>query len=96
MLDILEFTYGRYSGGMTAPIGSYLNPRTLCLFQTTSDAALPSDGTFCRVDPSGTQTFANIATALNTLLGTNYTASSFHACTGGDAAPSAGTGSDDA
>lgn len=96
MLDILEFTYGRYNSGMTAPIGSYLNPRTLCIFQATSDAALPSDGTFCRVDPSGTQTFANIATTLNTLLGTSYTAASFHACAGGDATPSAGTGSDDA
>lgn len=58
MLDILEFTYGRYNGGAVAPIGSYLNPRTFCIFQTTSDATLPQDGTFCRVDPSGTQTFA--------------------------------------
>lgn len=96
MLDILEFTYGRYNGGSTAPIGSYLNPRTLCIFQTTSDAVLPLDGTFCRVDPSGTQTFVNIATALNSLLGTNYTAASFHACSGGDAASSPGTGSNDA
>lgn len=96
MLDILEFTYGRYNGGSTVPIGSYLNPRTLCIFQTTSDAALPLDGTFCRVDPSGTQTFTNIATALNTLLGTNYTAASFHTCSGGDAVSSPGTGSNDA
>ena len=96
MLDILEFTYGRYNGGTTAPIGSYLNPRTLCIFQATSDAVLPLDGTFCRVDSAGTQTFANIATTLNTLLGTSYTSASFHACAGGDAAPSSGTGSDDA
>jgi len=77
MLDILEFTYGRYNGGSVAPIGSYLNPRTLCIFQATSDATLPQDGTFCRVDPSGTQTFANIATTLNALLGTSYTAGAF-------------------
>lgn len=96
MLDILEFNYGRYNGGQTVPAGSYLNPRTLCIFQTTSDASLPQDGTFCRVDPSGSQTFANIATTLNTLLGTSYTSGSFHACAGGDAAQSAGTGADDA
>lgn len=96
MLDILEFTYGRYNGGSIAPIGSYLCPRTFCIFQTTTDATLPLDGTFCRIDPSGTQTFANIATTLNTLLGTTFTSGSFHACTGGDAVPSAGTGSDDA
>lgn len=96
MLDILEFTYGRYNGGSVVPVGSYLNPRTFCVFQTTSDASLPLDGTFCRVDSSGTQTFANIATALNNLLGTSLSAASFHACAGADAAPSAGTGSDDA
>lgn len=96
MLDILEFTYGRYNGGSVAPIGSYLNPRTFCIFQTTTDATLPLDGTFCRVDPSGTQTFANIATSLNTVLGTGFTSGSFHACSGGDATPSAGTGSNDA
>ncbi|MDQ2717435.1 MAG: hypothetical protein M3Z08_21275 [Chloroflexota bacterium] len=96
MLDILEFTYGRYNGGTVAPVGSYLNPRTLCIFQTASDAALPLDGTFCRVDASGTQTFATIATNLNALLGTGYTAASFHACAGGDNIVSPGSGADDA
>ena len=96
MLDILELTYGRYNGGQTTPIGSYLNPRTLAIVQQTSDGALPQDGTFCRVDPSGTQTFANIATNLNALLGTSYTAASFHAGTGSDKTPTPGTGSDDA
>ncbi len=96
MLDILEFTYGRYNGGQTAPIGSYLNPRTFCLFQQTSDGVLPQDGTFVRVDPSGSQTFANIATSLNALLNTTYTAASFHACAGGDNAPAPGIMSDDA
>jgi hypothetical protein len=96
MLDLLELTYGRYNGGQTVPAGSYLNPRTLCIFQSASDAALPQDGTFCRVDPSGTQTFANIATALNTLLGTSYTSGSFHTCAGGDAVSNPGTMSDDA
>ncbi len=96
MLDILELTYGRYNGGQTAPIGSYLNPRTLAIVQLTSDGTLPQDGTFCRVDPSGTQTFANIATSLNTLLGTSYTSASFHAQGAGDVIATPGTASNDA
>jgi hypothetical protein len=84
MLDILELNYGRYNGGDTAPIGSYLNPRTMAIRQLTSDGVLPQDGTWCRVDSSGTQTFANIATTLNTLLNTNWTSSSFHAHTSAD------------
>ena len=96
MLDLLELTYGRFNGGQTAPTGSYLNPRTLAIVQLTVDGALPQDGTFCRVDPSGTQTFANIATTLNTLLGTTYTAASFHTQGGGDVIANPGVGSNDA
>ena len=96
MLDILEFVYGRYNSGQTAPIGSYLNPRTMAIYQLVADGALPPDGTWCRVDPSGTQTFANIATALNTLLGTNYTSGSFHTATNNDNISNPGTGSNDA
>ena len=96
MLDVLELNFGRFNGGQTVPAGSYLNPRTLCVFQTTSDATLPQDGTFCRVDASGSQSFANIATTLNALLGTSYTSGSFHACAGGDAVTSPGMMSDDA
>lgn len=96
MLDQLEFLYGRYNGGTTVAAGTYLNPRTLCLFQTTIDAALPLDGTFCRVDPSGSQTFTNVASNLNAALGSAYTAASFHSCAGGDGAVSPGAGSDDA
>ncbi len=96
MLDMLELTYGRYNGGQTAPIGSYLNPRTLAIVQLSSDGTLPLDGTFCRVDPSATQTFANIATNLNTLLGTSFTAASFHAQGGGDIVSNPGSASNDA
>ena len=96
MLDILEFNYGRYNGGQTAPIGSYLNPRTLAIFQQTSDGTLPLDGTWCRVDASGTQTFANIATTLNTLLNTSYTSGSFHAQGSSDLISNPGTMSNDA
>ena len=95
MLDMLELTYGRYNGGQTAPIGSYLNPRTFCIFQQSTDGMLPQDGTFVRVDPSSSQTFANIATSLNTLLNTSYNAASFHACAGSDTVPAPGTMSND-
>jgi hypothetical protein len=96
MLDLLELNYGRYNGGQTAPIGSYLNPRTMAIFQQTSDGPLPQDGTWCRVDASGTQTFANIATTLNTLLNTSYTTASFHAQTSADLINNPGTASNDA
>lgn len=96
MLDLAEFTWGRYNSGQIAPAGSYLNLRTLCVFQQTSDGNVPNDGTFFRVDPSGTQTFANIATTVNTVLGTSYTAASFHACTSGDNVTTPGQASDDA
>lgn len=96
MLDVLELTYGRFNGGQVVPIGSYLNPRTLCIIQLTTDGTLPADGTFVRVDPSATQTYANIASALNTLLGTSYSAGSFHTCAGGDAISNPGQASDDA
>ena len=96
MLDQLELAFGRYNSGQTAPIGSYLNPRTLAIFQQSSDGALPLDGTWVRVDPSGTQTFANIATAVNSVLGTNYSASSLHAQGSGDVLNYPGQASDDA
>ncbi len=96
MLDVLELAYGRFNGSQVAPIGSYLNPRTLCIIQLTTDGTLPGDGTFVRVDPSGTQTYANIASTLNTLLGTTYSAGSFHNCAGGDAVSNPGQASDDA
>ena len=96
MMDMLELNFGRYNGGQVAPIGSYLNPRTMCIFQQTADGALPADGTFVRVDASGSQTFANIATTLNNVLGASYTAGSFHAQSGADLSPSPGQASNDA
>ena len=101
MLNLLELTYSRYNGGQTAPAGSYLNPRTMAIYQLNGvDGTLPQDGTWCRVDPSGAQTFANIATTLNTLLNTTYTSGSFHAHTNADLLTASngtpGSGSDDA
>lgn len=96
MLDILELNFGRYNGGQTAPIGSFLNPRTLAIFQQTADGTLPLDGTWCRVDASGTQTFANIATTLNSALNTAYTSGSFHTQGSPDLLANPGQASDDA
>lgn len=96
MIDLAELTWGRVNGGAVAPIGSYINFRTLCVFQQVADGAVPADGTFCRVAPLGTETFASLATTVNTTLGTAYTAASFHACAGGDNAYSPGQASNDA
>jgi hypothetical protein len=96
MLDILELNFGRYNGGQIAPAGSFLNARTNSIFQQTSDGVLPQAGTWVRVDPSGTQTFVNIATTLNNLLNTSYTSGSFHAEGSPDLLANPGTASDDA
>jgi hypothetical protein len=56
----------------------------------------PMAPSFVRVDASGSQTFANIATTLNNVLGTSYTAGSFHACAGGDNVSNPGQMSNDA
>jgi hypothetical protein len=96
MLDLLELTYGRYNGGAMAPIGSYFCARTNAIFQQVADGVLPQAGTWVRVDASGTQTFANIATTLNTLLNTSYTAGSFHAEGSPDLIGNPGTASNDA
>lgn len=96
MLDLAELTWGRYNSGQVAPIGSYLNLRTFEIVQQTVDGNMPLDGTFYRVDPSGTQTFANIATTVNGVLGTAYTSASFHAAGSSDHATSSGAASDDA
>ncbi|MBV9688134.1 MAG: hypothetical protein JO202_00315 [Ktedonobacteraceae bacterium] len=96
MLDLAELTWGRYNGGQTAPVGSYWNLRTNAIFQQTSDGALPQDGTFVRVDASGSQTFANIATTINGVLNTSYTSGSFHAQGSPDVIATPGSASNDA
>ncbi|GCE21612.1 hypothetical protein [Dictyobacter kobayashii] len=96
MLDQLEFAFGRYNGGQTAPIGSYLNPRTLAIQQLSADGALPQDGTWVRVDPSASQTLAVIASNVNAVLGTSYSAASFHTQGAGDLIGNPGQGGNDA
>ncbi len=96
MMDLAELTWGRYNSNQVAPIGSYLNLRTLDIVQQVADGALPADGTYFRVGPLGTETFATIATTVNGVLGTAYTSASFHARTSTDAEQVAGSASDDA
>ena len=96
MLNQLELAFGRYNGGQIAPIGSYLNPRTLAIQQLTSDGTLAQDGTWVRVDASGSQTFANIATSINAVLGSSYTAASFHTQSAGDLLAYPGQSANDA
>ncbi len=96
MLDLAEFTWGRYNGGSTAPIGTYVNLRTLEYFQQVADGALPADGTFYRTNPLGNESAATIATTLNTTLGTAYVAASLHVAGSPDHATSQGQASNDA
>jgi len=95
----LEFNgLGRYVGGQNAPIGTFLNPRTLAYFQQASDGALPADGNvWIMVTTSGTSTTTQIATAVNGFVGgAAYTSASFHSRTSADNAQAPGTGADDA
>jgi len=96
MMDLAELTWGRYNSNQVAPIGSYVNLRTLCIFQQTADGNVPADGTFHRVAPLGTESNGAIATIINNVLGTAYVGGSFHTCAGGDNVTSAGQASDDA
>ena len=96
MLDQLEFAFGRYNGGQTAPIGSYLNPRTLAIQQLSADGVLSQDGTWVRVDASASQTLAVIASSVNAVLGSSYSAASFHMQSAGDLIGNPGQASNDA
>ncbi|MBO0781781.1 MAG: hypothetical protein J2P37_23425 [Ktedonobacteraceae bacterium] len=96
MLDFLELQFGRYNGGQNAPIGTYVNMRTMAYYQQASDGTLPNDGTWLPISTSPTFTATQIANALNNVLGTNYNAGNFHARTGADASPSPGQMSNDA
>src|SRR5438874_543425 len=96
MMNQAELLWGRYNSNAVAPIGSYMCFRTLAIFQQASDGTLPAAGTWCRVDASGTQTFANIATTINTALGSTYTAASFHSYTAADNVTSPGQMTNDA
>lgn len=70
----------RYNGGQNAPIGSFWNPRTNCIYQQLTDGNLPACGTFIQVTTVGNSSLTNCATAINGLVsGLNYSATSLHA-----------------
>jgi hypothetical protein len=97
MLDALELAFSRFNGNSVAPIGTYFNARTFAYFQQASDGTLPQAGTWMFVSTSATMTAAQLATAINGVLGSSYTASNFHSYSAGsDAIPYPGQMSDDA
>lgn len=96
MIDLAELVWGRYNGGQNAPIGTYINLRTMAYFQQASDGILPADGTWHPLSTNATLTTTQIASAVNAVLGTTFIASNFHARTSGDASPSPGQMSNDA
>lgn len=99
LMDELELNgLGKYVGGENAPIGTFVNPRTLAYFQQASDGALPADGNvWVMVSTNGTLAASGIATAVNGMVsGAAYTSGSFHSRTSGDNAQAPGTGADDA
>ena len=87
----------RYNGGANAPIGSFWNPRTNCVFQQSSDGALPDCGIFVPITTSGSSTLSQCATAINALVsGLSYTSSNLHTYTSADLAYTAGQAANDA
>ncbi|GCE17560.1 hypothetical protein [Dictyobacter kobayashii] len=78
MLEYLELAFDRFTHHKIVPSGSYLNPRTRAIHQLPAQGVLPEGDTWLRIDRSSTQTLANIATTINNLLGTSYTAASFY------------------
>lgn len=97
MLDALELAFSRFNGNMVAPIGTYFNARTMSYYQQSSDGTLPQAGTWVLVSTNASMTAAQLATAINSVLSTSYTAASFHSYSAGsDAIPYPGQMSDDA
>lgn len=97
MMDQAELLFlGKYFGNQIAPIGTFVDFRTLDYFQQASDGALPADGTYILISQTATLTATQIATAVNAVLNTSYVAGSFHARISGDAVYSQGTGANDA
>jgi hypothetical protein len=97
MMDQAELLFlGKYVGGQIAPIGTFVDFRTLDYYQQASDGALPLDGTYVLISQTSNLSASAIATAINAVLTTSYVAGSFHARGSSDAAASQGTGADDA
>lgn len=95
MVDLADLTWGRLTGGAQAQAGTFVNLRTMTYFQQASDGALPIAGWWYYLSSSATLTAAQIATAVNTALGTSYTSGNFASYTSGNASPYPGTGCSD-
>ena len=98
MMNASELLFsGRYNGGQQGPIGTYWLPRTNAYQQLAADGQLPQAGTWILISTSATLTASQIATAINTVLGTSYVAANFHTYSAGvDAIAYPGTGANDA
>ncbi|EFH83738.1 hypothetical protein [Ktedonobacter racemifer] len=93
MMNAMEINFGRYSGTQTCPIGTYVNMRTFAYYQQTSDGSLPLAGTWHMLSTNATLTATVIASTINTVLGTAYTAGNFHSYSAGsDALPASQLG----
>jgi hypothetical protein len=85
-----EMVWGRYNGGQNGPSGTYVNLRTMAYYQQVADGVLPADGTWLPISTNATLTATQVATTVNAILATTYTAASFHVRTGADASPTPG------
>jgi ABC-type Mn2+/Zn2+ transport system permease subunit len=95
MIDLADLVWGRLTGGAQAPIGTFVNLRTMTYFQQVSDGTLPVAGWWYLVGTSATLTASQIATAVNSALGTAYTSANFSAYSASNAMPYPGTGCSD-
>jgi hypothetical protein len=94
--ELIQNSGGRYVGGQQAPVGSYFNPRTNCVFQQTGDGVLPACGVFVQITTSGSSSLSACATAINALVaGLNYTSANLHTYTSADLASYPGQNSND-
>src|SRR5689334_6039224 len=96
MLNQAEMIWGRFNGNNVAPIGSYVNFRTMSVFQQATDGNVPAAGTWCRVDPNAAASFTSLANTINAALGTSFTNASFHTYTTADNVTSPGQMTNDA
>jgi hypothetical protein len=96
MMNQAELLWGRFNSSNPAPIGSYVNFRTMAVFQQATDGNVPAAGTWCRVDPNNAATLASLATTINTALGTSFTSSNLHSYSAVDNVTSPGQMTNDA
>ncbi|HEY0756887.1 MAG TPA: hypothetical protein VGD98_23240 [Ktedonobacteraceae bacterium] len=94
--EAIQNSGSRFTGGQSAPVGSYWSPRVNCIFQQIADGTLPQCGIFIQITSSGTSTLAQCATAINALVsGLGYTAGTLHTYTTADLLPYPGQSTND-